>query len=91
MDKGRDQVKLVPVGDRLSCKMLMSGSSFSYVDWARNIFTLLSQTGGALLFFVDTNPASEVFVVCVAGSQDRSVPFGPGRVCVCIAMEKNPP
>ena len=38
MDKGREQVKLVPVDDYLSWKIVMSGGSFSHVDWAMNIF-----------------------------------------------------
>ena len=49
---------------------------------------LLSQTGVALSFFVDTDLASEAFIVCFVGSRDRIVPFGPGRVCVCISVEK---
>ena len=48
----------------------------------------LSRTGGALSFFVDTNLASEAFIVRFVGSRDRFVPVGPGRVCVCIAIKK---
>ena len=48
---------------------------------------LLSQTGVALSFFVDTDLASEAFIVCFVGSRDRIVPFGPDRVCVCIAIK----
>ena len=84
----RDRVKLVPVDDCLSRKFAVSGGLFSHVDWDRNHFLSLLRTGGALLFSVGTDPASKAFVVCVFGSQDRSVPFGPGCVCICITMEK---
>ena len=50
-------------------------------------FLLLLQTGGALLCSVDTDSSSNAFLVCVVGSRDRSVPFGPGRACVFIARE----
>ena len=91
-DNGRNssnRFKLVPVNDCLSRDVAISGGSFSHFDLASNRFLLLSRTGGALSFFVDSDPASEVFVVRFVGSRDRIVPFGPGRVYVCIAIKKS--
>ena len=38
MDEDRDTVESVPVDDFLSGEILISGGSFSHVDWVRNIF-----------------------------------------------------
>ena len=61
MDESRDQVELVPVHDRLSGEILMSGGSFSHVNWAMNRFPSLARTGGALSFLRDIDPASKEF------------------------------
>ena len=44
----------------------------------------------AALFLICVIPITQAkrFVVPVVGLRDRSVPFGPVRVCVYIAMEK---
>ena len=79
----RDRVELVPVDAYLSHNVATYGNSSPDSTWIRNCFQLLSQTGGALLCFVDTNPASKAFVVCFVGWQDRKVPARPW-LCVCL-------
>ena len=87
VDEGRDKVELVPVDDCLAGEIAMSGGLFSHVDGARNIFPLLAQTGDAVSFLRDTDPASKAF--CISG---RWLAFPLGLVaCVFALRWKSPP
>ena len=51
-------------------------------------FRRSSELTALFLFFVIPILRAKRFVVPVVGLRDISAPFGPGRVCVCMAMEK---
>ena len=83
MNEGRDQVELVPVDDRLSCENLMSGGSFSHVDWATNCFPSLARTGVSLSFFViPILPAKRFFSLCCRLTRWTRSLWAWSRVCL---------